>query len=99
MPMPAGKQKVKEKADVEDDGVMRKEIRKKEKAFDFLKVVLKYAFSQIGVVVLCVGYAAVGANIYLRYEINTLFLKLWFSLFVKTTSINFIIKQIINFAP
>ena len=90
MPMPAGKQKVKEKADVEDDGVMRKEIRKKEKAFDFLKVVLKYAFSQIGVVVLCVGYAAVGANIYLRYEINTLFLKSSFSLFVKTTSINFI---------
>ena len=90
MPMPAGKQKAKEKADVEDDGVMRKEIRKKEKAFDFLKVVLKYAFSQIGVVVLCVGYAAVGANIYLRYEINTLFLKSSFSLFVKTTSINFI---------
>ena len=69
MPMPAGKQKVKEKVDVEDDGVMRKEVRKKEKAFDFLKVVLKYAFSQIGVVVLCVGYAVVGANIYLSMEL------------------------------
>ena len=67
--MPAGKQKAKEKVDVEDDGVMRKEVRKKERAFDFLKVVLKYAFSQIGVVVLCVGYAVVGANIYLSMEL------------------------------
>ena len=53
----------------EGDGIMRQEVRKKEKAFDFLKVVLKYAFSQIGVVVLCVGYAVIGANIYLSLEL------------------------------
>ena len=42
--------------------------RKKPKAFDFLKVVLKYAFSQIGVIILCIVYAVGGANMYMRYS-------------------------------
>ena len=69
MPLQAGKMKKKVEEVEEGDGIMRQEVRKKEKAFDFLKVVLKYAFSQIGVVVLCVGYAVVGANIYLSMEL------------------------------
>ena len=43
--------------------------RKKARAFDFIKVVLKYAFSQVGVVVLCTLYAVGGANIYLGMEL------------------------------
>ena len=50
---------------IKDDGAMRQETRKRKKAFDFLKVILKFAFSQAGVILLCVVYAVVGANIYL----------------------------------
>ena len=43
--------------------------RKKARAFDFIKVVLKYAFSQAGVVILCTMYAVGGANIYMGMEL------------------------------
>ena len=44
-------------------------IRKKKKAFDFVKVILKYAFSQAGVIVLCIVYAVVGAEMYMSMEV------------------------------
>ena len=53
----------------EESGVMRTEVRRKPKAFDFVKVMLKYAFSQIGVIVLCCVYAVGGANIYMSMEV------------------------------
>ena len=44
-------------------------IRKKKKAFDFVKVLLKYAFSQAGIIVLCIVYAVVGAEMYMSMEV------------------------------
>jgi len=59
----------KREADAEgDDGIMTTEIRKKKKAFDFVKVILKYAFSQAGVIVLCILYAVGGAEMYMGME-------------------------------
>ena len=34
-----------------------------------MKVILKYAFSQAGVIVLCIVYAVVGAEIYMSMEV------------------------------
>lgn len=52
-----------------DDGPMREETRQRKRAFDFLKVLLKFAFSQAGVILICIIYAVVGANIYLSMEV------------------------------
>ena len=67
-PMVKKKQQEVVKDDDNNDGIMLSEVRKKPTAFDFLKVVLKYAFSQAGVVFLCIGYAVIGANIYISME-------------------------------
>jgi len=61
--------KKKVKDEEEDDGIMHTEIRKKKKAFDFVKVLLKYAFSQAGIIVLCIVYAVVGAEMYMSMEV------------------------------
>ena len=34
-----------------------------------MKVILKYAFSQAGVIVLCIVYAVVGAEMYMSMEV------------------------------
>ena len=34
-----------------------------------MKVILKYAFSQAGVIVLCIVYAVVGAEMYMNMEV------------------------------
>lgn len=52
-----------------DPGPMKQELRQKKKSLDFVKSILAFAFSQVGVVVLCVGYAVGGANIYLSMEV------------------------------
>jgi len=52
-----------------DEGPMREETRQRRRAFDFLKVLLKFAFSQAGVILICIIYAVVGANIYLSMEV------------------------------
>ena len=62
---------------IKDDGAMRQETRKRRKAFDFLKVILKFAFSQAGVILLCVVYAVVGANIYLSQGQKGMMYKIW----------------------
>ena len=66
---PAIKKKKVEAGNDEESGVMRTEVRRKPKAFDFVKVMLKYAFSQIGVIVLCCVYAVGGAQIYMSMEV------------------------------
>ena len=62
------KKQVQEDGGDDDDGIMKKEVRKKQKAFDFIKVILKYAFSQAGVIFLCIFYAVGGANLYIAME-------------------------------
>ena len=44
-------------------------IRQKKKSLDFVKSILAFAFSQVGVVVLCVMYAVGGARIYMSMEV------------------------------
>ena len=36
---------------------------------DFIKVVLKYAFSQIGVIIICIMFAVGGAQVYMALEL------------------------------
>lgn len=67
-PMVKRKKQVDESAGDDEDGIMKKEVRRKQKAFDFIKVILKYAFSQVGIIFLCVFYAAGGANLYMAME-------------------------------
>ena len=43
--------------------------RQKKKSLDFVKSILAFAFSQVGVVVLCVMYAVGGARIYMSMEV------------------------------
>jgi len=56
----------KEEADL---GPMKEEKRQKKKSLDFVKSILAFAFSQVGVVVLCVMYAVGGARIYMSMEV------------------------------
>ena len=46
-----------------------KNFRQKKKSLDFVKSILAFAFSQVGVVVLCVMYAVGGARIYMSMEV------------------------------
>jgi len=52
-----------------DSGPMKEEKRQKKKSLDFVKQILAFAFSQVGVVVLCVMYAVGGARIYMSMEV------------------------------
>ena len=47
-----------------------KNFRQKKKSLDFVKSILAFAFSQVGVVVLCVMYAVGGARIYMSMEVQ-----------------------------
>jgi len=61
-----GSKKTKDEADL---GPMKEEKRQKKKSLDFVKSILAFAFSQVGVVVLCVMYAVGGARIYMSMEV------------------------------
>ena len=50
--------------------IRRKFYRQKKKSLDFVKQILAFAFSQVGVVVLCVMYAVGGARIYMSMEVQ-----------------------------
>ena len=50
--------------------IRRKFSRQKKKSLDFVKQILAFAFSQVGVVVLCVMYAVGGARIYMSMEVQ-----------------------------
>ena len=52
-----------------------KNFRQKRKSLDFVKSILAFAFSQVGVVVLCVMYAVGGARIYMSMEVLAKFLE------------------------
>ena len=59
--------------------------RQKKKSLDFVKQILAFAFSQVGVVVLCVMYAVGGARIYMSMEVqnqNNTFPRKFVSFFV-----------------
>jgi hypothetical protein len=63
-----GKQPAGRAMPAKDDGAMRAETRRRKKAFDFLKVLMKFAFSQAGVIIICIVYSVGGANIYMSLE-------------------------------
>ena len=65
--------------------IRRKFSRQKKKSLDFVKQILAFAFSQVGVVVLCVMYAVGGARIYMSMEVqnqNNTFPRKFVSFFV-----------------
>ena len=44
--------------------------RNKRKSLDFVKTLLAFAFSQVGVILLCIFYAVIGANTFISMEVR-----------------------------
>ena len=44
--------------------------RNKRKSLDFVKTLLAFAFSQVGVILLCIFYAVIGANMFISMEVR-----------------------------
>jgi len=59
-------QRKREKDD--ENAIMAHETRVKKKNLDFVKTVLAFAFSQVGIILLCIVYAVVGANTFISME-------------------------------
>jgi len=52
----------------DENAIMGHQTRVKKKNLDFVKTVLAFAFSQVGIILLCIVYAVVGANTFISME-------------------------------